>query len=285
MHLDGFNDDLLAGHRDLGLGAGRFATVLVWGMVAIGVIAVGAWSVQSGWVGQVANNAAHNQPGEKEKEKAEIHVGAGPIVQKAPEPKEASLSPVAVKPSREESAELNRLLAKLDRAEAKAAQGHGIPSAKRDKAAEKAETPMLVSKPKPKPKPEPVHGLAVEAPQAQVRQVEAAVIAKAAAREQESLLLFRKSEPAVGLPSRPAVARSQPAANPSLVDEPERPVVTPAPVLVVEETGVRVLGPEGERFIPIGGKLNGKHLLATSPKIGLILTEDQAIRVTPQEQR
>jgi hypothetical protein len=86
----------------------------------------------------------------------------------------------------------------------------------------------------------------------------------------------QETAPAPARMEKPEIAERTPGV-------PEPGVVIRPPVLVVEEGGVRVIGPEGERFIPIGGKLNGKHILATSPKIGLIVTEDSAIRVHNQE--
>lgn len=110
--------------------------------------------------------------------------------------------------------------------------------------------------------------------------------------EQAEILLFRKrqTERAVAQPivGRPEPSRAVPVGAPAAINEsrpvpqaPEQPIQ--APVLLVEEGGVRVVGAEGERFVPIGGKLNGKRILATSPKIGLIVTEDSAIRVKNQE--
>ena len=112
--------------------------------------------------------------------------------------------------------------------------------------------------------------------------------------EQASIMLFRKREVAPVLEQRATARPVQPVAQVLSPAQAEREVVEQvaaaqpvirAPVLIVEETGVRIIGAEGERFIPIGGKLNGKHILATSPKIGLIVTEDSAIRVNNQEQK
>ena len=111
--------------------------------------------------------------------------------------------------------------------------------------------------------------------------------------DQAELMLFRKQKQDRAA-AQPIVARAA-SATPLQAGTTASPVVQQAarlapekaprpPVLLVEEGGVRVVGSEGERFIPIGGKLNGSQILATSPKIGLIVTEDSAIRVKNQEQ-
>lgn len=131
--------------------------------------------------------------------------------------------------------------------------------------------------------------LLVARPRAQQR---AAAPEKKPAVDQAEIMLFRKQQ-AERAAAQPIVARTVPAqpvpvgAPASAIEQQpvrqasEQPIRPPA--LLVEEGGVRVVGAEGERFVPIGSKLNGKRILATSPKIGLIVTEDSAIRVKNQE--
>lgn len=159
------------------------------------------------------------------------------------------------------------------------------------------EKPMVVARVVPAPKKPVAASSQKEGKPKIVEPSRVAVIETLKARpepEQASIMLFRKREVAPVLEQRATARPVQPVAQVLSPAQAEREVVEQvaaaqpvirAPVLIVEETGVRIIGAEGERFIPIGGKLNGKHILATSPKIGLIVTEDSAIRVNNQEQK
>lgn len=203
-------------------------------------------------------------------------------------------------------AELDRLRGEISRPVAKPAEVVQRRETGRPEQIER-ETPIVVARPAPAARQKPVAPVVVteSSREKPVETPRAAVVESSREKheaEQSSLMLFRKRDAAPVI-DRPAVARPirpvQPA-SPEQVSAPgrtEKPEIAErmpervpeqtgtmrAPILVVEEGGVRVVGPEGERFIPIGGKLNGKHILATSPKIGLIVTEDSAIRVNNQE--
>lgn len=196
--------------------------------------------------------------------------------------------------------ELDRLRMELAKPAGKSmGEARGGEASKSDRA--ERETPIIVARPATTVRPKPVavesvKPKLVEAPRAAVAEIPREKVEE----ESSSIMLFRKRD-AAPVVERQANARpinpapAEPVSAPARMEKPdvsERAVAERAPdpgvsirppVLVVEEGGVRVIGPEGERFIPIGGKLNGKHILATSPKIGLIVTEDSAIRVHNQE--
>lgn len=200
--------------------------------------------------------------------------------------------------------ELDRLRMELAKPAGKPmGEARGGGAAKTDRA--ERETPIIVARPAPAARQKPVSPVAVESVKPKLVEAPRATVAESPREKVEedssSIMLFRKRDAAPVVVERQAVARPihpaspEPASAPARMEKPEiseRAVAERAPepgvpirppVLVVEEGGVRVIGPEGERFIPIGGKLNGKHILATSPKIGLIVTEDSAIRVHNQE--
>lgn len=291
MRLDGFNEQLLAGHQRLGGIPSRILAGMAWGVAAAGVISISYLAAQQRWLERFAGTEeavvitkAETRPIRVQEVKNEAPARETERVSEQP-----SRNP-ALQPS--DKAELDRLLAKLDRMEVNSKPSEAAPVPE-SKPAVKAEPPILVARAKPAPRV-----AVVPADEPQVRPVEAKVLAEAVAKsggtKQESLLLFKKQEetpvaaPAVSLPTRPVVIKETPVSVVPAKPEVSLPAASrkPAvPILLVEETGVRVIGPEGERFIPIGGKLNGKHILATSPKIGLIVTEDSAIRVNNNQER
>jgi len=295
MRLDGFNEHLLAGHQHLGGIPSRFLAGMAWGVAGAGVIAISYLAAQQGWFERFAGteeavviSKAETRPIRVQEAKNEATVR---------ETERVSVQPARnPSPRPADKAELDRLLAKLGRMEANSKPSEAA-QVLESKPAVKTEPPILVGRAKPAPKPAP-RVTVVPAEEPQVRPVEAKVLAEAVAKsggtKQESLLLFKKQEeapvavPAVSLPTRPVVVKETPVSVVPVKPEVSMPAVArkPAvPILLVEETGVRVIGPEGERFIPVGGKLNGKHILATSPKIGLIVTEDSAIRVNNNQER
>lgn len=186
---------------------------------------------------------------------------------------------------------LNELERQLRLVEKKPAVEVALPERKESAA------PIVVSRARPETRRKQDIAVAKDKPavvQAKPIETRATVVGTVRPEEEQSgLMLFKKRDTAAPVIERsaaaspsPVVAPTQPSADrsPSVDLPPAAPSIRP-PVLVVEENGVRVIGPEGERFIPVGGKLNGKHILATSPKIGLIVTEDSAIRVNNQEQQ
>lgn len=317
LQLDDFNDRLLAEHTGAGARTSRVPTQAGWiGLAAIFAMA-GYWAWQSGAVQsswQTAATTVRNILG-AEKAAVDLHSPIKSIrarkeaedvaaARTARENALARIDAIEAKAVRgqQQTAILPDELERLRVAVEKSAVAPKPEPQKRVPVLEKTEKahPMVVARAAPAARPNPV------TPRKEEKLVEARakVVDVVREEEQSGLMLFRKRDTAAAPVLDRVVAANQAvpvAAQPVRAPSPSPTVVTDRassvvdapsvsvppgirpPVLVVEETGVRIVGPEGERFIPIGGKLNGKHILATSPKIGLIVTEDSAIRVNTQE--
>lgn len=300
--LDGFNENLLAGHLQVGAGRRVKHTAVAGWMILLSSMAAGVyWAHQAGWDQRAWNDAVSS--GRHVMSLWEPAAEA-PVVKIAIKPITVREAPVPEQLVESQTAEREQLLERLDRMEAKALEK---PPAELEQLRVEADKPRVqkIEVERARLQPEKEAPIIVARPPAPVRQKPKAVepqvkpvdvralardiVQSQPANDQSSLMLFKKreAEPVVEQPiaARPLQVEPTPTVSPPAAAE-RQPAQAPAPqapILVVEEGGVRVVGPEGERFIPIGGKLNGKHILATSPKIGLIVTEDSAIRVNNQE--
>lgn len=312
LQLEGFNERLLSASTGGGKRAIRLPVNAGWFALAAGLAVSGYWGWHSG-AGQRAIEAGmtsvrHIVAGDEPEVVASIAIKPIPI--RGPE------MPEAVQADREQALArideleagalrrqtlgqggqngLNELERQLRLVEKKPAGEVAQPERVALPERKEAAAPIVVSRAHPEARRKQEMAVAKDKPavvQAKPIETRAAVVGTVRPEEEQSgLMLFKKRDTAAPVaaatPVSPVAMPAQPSAERSpSVDFPQAAPGIRPPVLVVEENGVRVIGPEGERFIPVGGKLNGKHILATSPKIGLIVTEDSAIRVNNQEQQ